>query len=104
MRRRAAPLAPVAVAAATTTPAASRPFFTRTRFIYREGAALEIFLMKHGDSLGRIFLRGHLNEGKTTGASRGPVLHDINRDHCACLAKVVLQIVFGCRERKVTNE
>jgi len=76
-------LAPVTVAtaAATTTPAASRPFFTRARFVYRERAALEIFLMKHRNRLAGILLRGHLNEGKTTGTSRGPVLHDINCDH-----------------------
>ena len=71
------------------------PFFARSRFVDRQRPALEVLLVEHSDRLGRIFLRGHLNEREPTGSSSGTVLHDVNRDYPARLPEVVLQIIFG---------
>ena len=96
---------PTAAAAATATAtSASRPFFARARFVDGQRTALEVFLVEHRDRLGRIVLGRHFDKGEPTRSPSGAILHNIDRDHCACLCEVILQIVFSCSERQVTNE
>lgn len=101
-------LAPVPISATATataaTPSTGRSFFTGPGFIDREGPALEVLLVEHSDCLARIFLRSHFDEGEATRPTGGTVLHNIDRDHPACLSEVILQIIFCCGERQVTNE
>lgn len=94
-------LAPIAIAAATAATATPtrRTFLAWTRLINRQGTTLEIFLVEHVDGLGCVFLGAHFDERKAPGTTGGTVLHDIDRNHRARLGKVVLQVVFGCRER-----
>ena len=97
-----------ATATATTTATAAAAalwsFLARPRLIVGQGPALEVFLMEHGNRLGRIFLRRHLDKGESTRSPRRAVLHDIDPNHRASLGKMILQIVFGCSERQITNE
>ena len=86
-------------AAATAAAAAGRTLFAGSRFVNRQRAALEIFLVEHGNSLGRVFLGRHFNEREAPGATRRSILHDVDCDHRARLGKVILQVIFGCGER-----
>jgi hypothetical protein len=97
----------IAAAATTTTTATSPPWralFSRACLIHSQRSALKVLLVEHRYRFGGVFLRSHLDKSETTGAARGPVLHDIDCHHPACLCEVILQIVFGCGERKVTYE
>lgn len=100
-------LSPVAVSAATTTTATTagrRALFTRAGLIHGQGAALEIFLVEHGDGLGRVLLRPHFDKGETPGAPGSAVKHDVDRDHRTRLREVILKIVLGCGEGKIPHE
>jgi hypothetical protein len=96
-------LPPLAVPAATAMPA-GWTFLPWPRFINRQRPALEVLLVEHRDSFGRIVLRTHFDEGKTSGASGGAVLHNVDRRYRAGLAEVILKVVFGCGEGEVPNE
>ena len=99
--RKKAGLSPIAIAATTTATAAaaSRTFFARARLVNSQGAALEIFLVEHGNSLGCFLLGPHFDEREAPGTPRGSVLHDVDCNDHARLGKMILQVVFGCGER-----
>jgi hypothetical protein len=101
-------LAPILIATATvtaeTTTSTRRAIFTGTRFINCQRAALKVFLVKHGNGLGRIFLRAHFDKGKAARTPGSPVLHDVNCHDPAGLREMVMQIVFGCCEGQVSYE
>ncbi len=94
----------MSAAAPTTVTATLGAFLSRTGLVHGQGASLEVLLMEHADGFGGIFLRAHLNEGESARAARSAILHDNDRDHSARLGEEILQVVFGCRERKIPHE
>src|SRR5687768_3200190 len=85
------PAASSAFSRAAVETLAGGTFFAGTCFVDREGTALEVFLMEHGDGFLRVGRRTHFHEGETAGTASGAVLHDIDRDDAAGLGKVILQ-------------
>ncbi len=98
----AATATPTAIPATTT--AALWAIFTGTSLIDCERPALEVFFMEHANRFGGFVRRGHFHKGETPRPTRGTVLHDVHRNDCPCLRKVILQIVFGGCEGKIPNE
>ena len=90
--------ATTAAITAAAAAAAGRTLLAGPRLIDRQGAALKVFGVEHLNRLFRVFLGGHFDKRKTSGAPRHPVLHDINRDHNTRLREMILQVVFRCGE------
>ena len=93
------------IAAATTAATATaRAFFTRTGFVHGEWTTLKIFLVKHLDRFGRVFLRTHFHEGEPARPASGAVLHDVDGDHRTRLGEVILEVVFCRCEGQISDE
>lgn len=91
------------VPAAVSAPAALS-FFARTCFIHRQRTALKVFLVKHCDGLGGFILGTHFHKSEAAGTARSSVLHDIGGNHHSGCRKMILQIILGGIEGKISNK
>jgi hypothetical protein len=100
-----------ATATAATTPAiasaptaATRALGLRTRFIDYQVPATEILTVEIGDRAIRFFIIRNFDEGKTPRLAREPIPNQIDCGRVyAYLSEPLLQLLFGCREREITD-
>jgi hypothetical protein len=91
-----------AIASAPT--AATRPLGLRTRFIDYQVPATEILTVEIGDRAIRLFIIRNFDEGKTPRLAREPIPNQIDRGRVyAYLSEPLLQLLFRCREREITD-
>src|SRR6201993_702760 len=100
----AASAATAASAIASTPTAATRPLGLRTRFIDYQVPATEILTVEIGDRAIRFFIIRNLDEGKTPRLAREPIPNQIDCGRVyANLSEPLLQLLFRCREREITD-
>jgi hypothetical protein len=107
----AASAAIAATASATTTAAispaptaATRPLGLRTRFVDYQVPATEILTVEIGDRAIRLFIICDFDEGKTPRLAREPIPNQIDCGRVyAYLSEPLLQLLFRCREREITD-
>src|SRR6201993_235805 len=100
----AASAATAASAIASTPTAATRPLGLRTRFIDYQVPATEILTVEIGDRAIRFFIIRNLDEGKTPRLAREPIPNQIDCGRVyAYLSEPLLQLLFRCREREITD-
>src|SRR6266481_5560015 len=86
------------------TPAATRPLGLRTRFIDYQVPATEILTVEIGDRAIRFFIISNFDEGKTPRLAREPIPNQIDCGRVyAYLSEPLLQLLFRCREREITD-
>ena len=88
---------------ARTAAEAFAAFFTRTRFVYGEVAAIDVLA---GQSLNRClgsFRRRHGNKSKAAGTAAHPIHDEIDFGDWTKLGEKLLQIVLGSVEGKVPD-
>jgi hypothetical protein len=68
-------------------PSAGGAFFTRSRWIYLEGTAVNLFSVKHTNSFRGLSLTAHRNERKTLRGMRIPISDHIDCLYIACFGK-----------------
>jgi len=91
-----------AIASAPT--AATRPLGLRTRFIDYQVPATEILTVEIGDRAIRFFIIRNFDEGKTPRLAREPIPNQIDCGRVyAYLSEPLLQLLFRCREREITD-
>jgi len=93
-----------AVAATGETIVAGRAFFTRTRDIDRDLAALKILVMELGNGFLGVFRGGVFHEGETARTAGHLVHHQVDSGHCSRLGEIVLQVIFPRLEGQVADE
>src|SRR5689334_13824579 len=91
-------------AIATTATTAAGPFFARTGFIDRHGAAVNAFAVQRLDCSVGAFFGFHGNKSKTAGTSAEFIHDQVHLDHIAVCGKEVLQLVLGCVEGKISDK
>ena len=100
--------APVASSSATptaeTAPAAGRAFFARAGDVDGQGAATQFLAVQHFDGVLGFFGGTELDEGETAGTARELVEHQVDIDHHAGGAEVVLEVAFEGLERQIAHE
>jgi hypothetical protein len=107
----AAPATIAATAAATATAAispaptaATRTLGLRTRFVDYQVPATEILTVEIGDRAIRLFIICDFDEGKTPRLAREPIPNQIDCGRVyAYLSEPLLQLLFRCREREITD-
>jgi hypothetical protein len=83
------------IALATAGPALLRSaFFTRTRDIHGQGAALKFLVMELLDGFVRVIRIGEFNEREAAGFAGHFVHHEVDRVNSASLGKIILKIIF----------
>src|SRR6185436_1744883 len=99
-------MARVFATAATSTEAAAAasPLFLRTRLIHRQAPAVKLRTVQRFNRFLRFLRRAHGDESETTRPAGRAIGQQVGLDHGAVRRKSVLQIVFGCVERKVPHE
>jgi hypothetical protein len=96
----AAATAAIAAAAAATTTALG----LRTRFVDHQVPAPEILTIEIGHRAIRFFIVRNFNEGETPRLTREAIANQIDRGRTdANLTQPFLQLLFGCREREITD-
>jgi hypothetical protein len=91
-----------AIASAPT--AATRALGLRTRFIDYQVPATEILTVEIGDRAIRFFIIRYFDEGKTPRLAREPIPNQIDCGRVyAYLSEPLLQLLFRCREREITD-
>jgi hypothetical protein len=97
----ATPIAASTPTATTSTPASR---FLRTCFIHDEISATKVLTIQRIDGAVGFFITGDFNKGKTTRLSGETVADEIDcRRINTCLSKKLVQSIFGCGERKITD-
>src|ERR1700758_4247016 len=100
----AMPAPPPAPAIASTPTAATRALGLRTRFIDYQVPATEILTVEIGDRAIRLFIICDFDEGKTPRLAREPIPNQIDCGRVyAYLSEPLLQLLFRCREREITD-
>jgi hypothetical protein len=96
--------APPTAAIASTPTAATRPLGLRTRFIDYQVPATEILTVKIGDGAIRFFIICNFDEGEPARLPREPIPNQIDCGRVyPYLSEPLLQLLFGCREREITD-
>jgi hypothetical protein len=97
--------APATTAAITSAPtAATRALGLRTRFIDYQVPATEILTVEIGDCAIRFFIIRNFDEGKTPRLAREPIPNQVDCGRVdAYLSEPLLQLLFRCREREITD-
>jgi hypothetical protein len=96
--------AAAAPAIASAPTAATRPLGLRTRFIDYQVPATEILTVEIGDRAIRFFIIRNFDEGKTPRLAREPIPNQIDCGRVyAYLSEPLLQLLFRCREREITD-
>jgi hypothetical protein len=98
------------VSTATTTAAtisaataAAFALFHRTRFVDREGAAVDFLAMEFRDGRLRFFRRAHFHETKAAGTTRHAIIDHLHPRDIARLGKEIGQVVFRHAEGQIAH-
>jgi hypothetical protein len=94
--------AAAAISAAATT-AAAFALFHRTRFVDREGAAVDFLAMEFCDGRLRFFRRAHFHETKAAGTTRHAIIDHLHPGDIARLGKEIGQVVFRHAEGQIAH-
>src|SRR5215217_912737 len=86
-----------------TRPAGLTAWFTRFRFIDRQGTASELFALEPGNGGFRRGVVGHFDEAKAFGAAGIAVHNDPDLVHSAIRLKELAKVIIGGGERQITN-
>jgi hypothetical protein len=84
--------------------AAWSAILSRTRFIYRDGTAADLFSVQRRDGLLRCLLIGHLDKTEASRLARELVAHDGDAFHCSELREFGLQLFFRNFEIEIAHE
>ena len=76
--------------------------FSRSRFVDREGATVEVFAMQRLDCGVSAFFGFHGDESETARPAAEPIHYHIHLQDGAVLGEHVLELVFGGVERKIS--
>ncbi len=80
----------------------TRAFFTRARFVHREGAAGYFLAVERGDGgIGAVRI-GEGHEAEATGAAGFAIVENSNVGDGAMLREEIAQIVFSGLKREIT--
>jgi len=91
-------------AATKSTATATRTFFARARDIYRQIAAVHIGAIQGSHRFLGFFFSAHRNEAESARTARGAIGHQVCFEYGAVGSKSILEIIFGCIKRKVSNK
>jgi hypothetical protein len=86
-----------------TRPAGLTAWFTRFRFIDRQGTASELFALEPGNGGFRRGVVGHFDEAKAFGSAGIAVHNDPDLVHSAIRLKELAKVIIGGGERQITN-
>jgi hypothetical protein len=92
-------------AAATVSAATAAAFalFHRTRFVDRQGAAVDFLAMEFRDGRLRFFRRAHFHETKAAGTTRHAIIDHLHPRDIARLGKEIGQVVFRHAEGQIAH-
>jgi hypothetical protein len=99
------------VSTATTTAAATIPaataaafaLFHRTRFVHRQGAAIDFLAMEFRDGRLRFIGSAHFHETKAAGTTRHAIIDHLHPRDIARLGKEIGQVVFRHAEGQIAH-
>jgi hypothetical protein len=92
-----------AAATISTATAAAFALFHRTRFVDREGAAIDFLAMEFRDGRLRFFRRAHFHETKAAGTTRHAIIDHLHPRDIARLGKEIGQVVFRHAEGQIAH-
>jgi hypothetical protein len=92
-----------ASAAATAAAAKATPFRAWPSFVHDEITTAQVGAVEGADRLFSLIFVGHLDEGKSAGATRLAILYQVNRIHLSVRFKSSTDLVFRRGERKVPD-
>jgi len=90
-------------AATVSTAAAAFALFHWTRFIDRQGPAVDFLAMEFRDGCLRFFRRAHFHETKAAGTTRHAIIDHLHPRDIARLGKEIGQVVFRHAEGQIAH-
>jgi hypothetical protein len=84
--------------------AATTTFFARARYIYRQITAVHIGAIQRSHRFLGFFFSAHRNEAESARAAGSAVGHQVCFEHSAVGSESILEIIFSCIKRKVSNK
>jgi hypothetical protein len=93
-----------ATAASEATPTTGRTFLAWAGDVHGQGPATELLAVEHFDGLMGFFGTAEFDKGEAAGTARELVEHQVDVDHHASGAEVVLEVAFEGLKRQVSYE
>ena len=92
------------IAPAVEAAPARGAFFARSGYVHRQIAALDSGPIESVDGVLRFFWSAHGDEAETTRTAAHTVHHQVGFQDRSMAGERILQFVFGCVEREVSDK